>query len=99
MANQRETVSKGAKGNRVDATIRAYRMPPLSAALIDITAGSAMLETDHAALMIGDEVMVSAGSIEAVATVAWSSDALLRVSFHRRLAEWQMAGIRRTGNA
>ena len=99
MAGQRQSIAGQAKDGRIGATIRAYRMAPLSAALIDVTAGSAMLEADHVDLAIGDEVLVAAGSIEAVATVAWSSDALLRVSFHRRLAEWQMAGIRREGNA
>lgn len=104
MSSQREFAGRDQRMDErhnihLDATIRAYRMTPLSAALVDVSAGGAMLEGDHPDLMIGDEVTVDAGAFEAVATVAWSREAFFGVSFHRHLAEWQIKGIRRSGNA
>lgn len=83
----------------VDATIRAYRMAPLSAALLDISSGGALLRADLAHFMIGDEVLLAAGKVEAVATIAWAREAFFGVSFHRRLADWQIEDVRRTGHA
>ncbi len=77
------------------ATIRAYRMETLKAEIVDISTGGAMLTAENSHLFIGDEVVMTTGTVEALSTVAWIRAEFFGLSFHRRLVEWQMKAIRK----
>jgi hypothetical protein len=83
----------------MDATLRAYRVPPVPAALIDISSGGAMLKMDGADLQKGDEVVLDTAGRQIVATIAWSSEQVFGLAFHRRLDEREMSWLKRVGRA
>ena len=84
---------------RLDAVVRAYRMPTLAAALLDVSAGGAMLEADARAYQTGEEIVLSAGKIEVVATIAWLNDKFFGLAFHRRLGARELGWLREVGRA
>jgi hypothetical protein len=83
----------------MDATLRAYRVPPLPAALIDISSGGAMLKMDGGDLRKGDEVVLDTAGRQIVATIAWSSEQVFGLAFHRRLDDREMSWLKRVGRA
>jgi len=83
----------------VDATVRAYRMPTLAAALLDVSAGGAMLEADARDYRPGEEIVMSAGRIEVVATIAWLNEKFFGLAFHRRLGAHELGWLREVGRA
>ncbi len=84
---------------RVDATVRAYRMPTLAAALLDVSAGGAMLEADAREYRAGEEIVLSAGRIEVVATIAWLNEKFFGLAFHRQLHTRELGWLRDAGRA
>ncbi|WP_298689105.1 PilZ domain-containing protein [uncultured Sphingomonas sp.] len=84
---------------RLDATVRAYRMPTLAAALVDLSAGGAMLEADARAFGNGDEIVLTTGPVEIVATIAWLNDRFFGLAFHRRLDAYELGLLRKSGHA
>ena len=84
---------------RLDATVRAYRMPTLAAALLDVSAGGAMLEADAREYRAGEEIVLSAGKIEVVATIAWLNEKFFGLAFHRRLGAHELGWLQKTGRA
>lgn len=78
----------------LEAMIRAYRMPPRSVRLVDISGGGAMLVMDEEAPERGDEVLLVIECIEVVATVAWANDHACGLAFHRRLGACELASLR-----
>jgi len=83
----------------VDTTVRAYRMPTLAAALLDVSAGGAMLEADARDYRPGEEIVLNAGKVEVVATIAWLNEKFFGLAFHRRLGAQELVWLRRTGRA
>jgi hypothetical protein len=83
----------------LDATVRAYRMPALSAALLDLSEGGAMCRADTQALHKGDEIVLDAAGKQIVATVAWSNESFFGLAFHRRLDTREMSWLKRVGRA
>jgi hypothetical protein len=83
----------------VDATVRAYRMPTLAAALLDVSAGGAMLEADARDYRPGEEIVLNAGKIEVVATIAWLNEKFFGLAFHRRLGSHELGLLREAGHA
>jgi hypothetical protein len=86
-------------GLLLDATVRAYRLPPRAASLLDVSAGGAMLKSNTHDLYAGDEIVLNAGLVEIVATIAWRNESFFGLSFHRRLEARELAGLRATGHA
>ncbi len=84
---------------RVDATVRAYRMPTLTAALLDVSAGGAMLAADARDYRAGEEIVLNAGRIEVVATIAWLNEKFFGLAFHRRLGPHELGWLREAGRA
>ena len=87
------------QGVLLDATVKAYRAAPLAAAVIDLSAGGAMLAADTGDLHKGDEIVLDAAGREFVATVAWSNESFFGLSFHRRLDDREMSWLKRVGRA
>jgi hypothetical protein len=83
----------------VDATLSAYRLPTVTAHLVDVSRSGGLLRTDGHDFRVGDEVLVDAKLFEAVATVAWTREAYLGVSFHRHLDRTKIVTLRRAGRA
>lgn len=83
----------------MDATVRAYRAAPVAASVLDVSAGGAMLRSDAQDLRKGDEIVLDAGRVEIVATVAWSNESFFGLAFHRRLDAREMSWLKRTGRA
>jgi hypothetical protein len=83
----------------VDATLRAYRLPTVTAHLVDVSKSGGLLRTEGHDFRVGDEVHVDATLFEAVATVAWTREAFLGVSFHRHLDDARIVTLRRAGRA
>jgi hypothetical protein len=83
----------------VDATLSAYRVPNVAAHLLDISKSGGLLRTDGHDFHVGDEVHVGAALFEAVATVAWTREAFIGVSFHRPLDQTKIVTLRRAGRA
>src|SRR5258708_142480 len=83
----------------VDATLSAYRLPTVTAHLVDVSKSGGLLRTEGHDFRVGDEVHVDATLFEAVATVAWTREAFLGVSFHRHLDEARIVTLRRAGRA
>ncbi len=79
-----------------DVTVRGYRLPPAPATLRDISTGGAMLKINGAAFDIGDEVVLTCGEIEIVATIAWRKRGFFGLAFHRRLDPREMRALRVT---
>jgi len=84
---------------RLDAVVRAYRMPTLAASLLDISAGGAMIEADAGAYQLGEEVTFSAAGSELVATIAWLNDQFIGLAFHRRLGTRELGRFRKAGQS
>ena len=84
-------------GVDLPVTVRAYRVTPIEARMVDISAGGAMVSLDSDAVGRGDEILIAAGGIELVATIAWATDGFCGVAFHRKLAGAEMAALRKTG--
>lgn len=84
---------------QVDATLSAYRHPSVAAHFIDVSTTGGLLRTDGHDFHVGDEVHVDATLFEAVATVAWTREAFLGVSFHRHLDQPKIVRLRRAGRA
>lgn len=82
------------RGIRVEVTLRAYGLSPVVATLRDASSTGAMIRADTPTLGIGDEVVLTAGKLEIVATIAWRKRAYFGVAFHRRLEARELAGLR-----
>ena len=74
-------------------------MPTLAAALVDLSAGGAMLEADARAFGNGDEIVLTTGPVEIVATIAWLNDRFFGLAFHRRLDAYELGLLRKAGHA
>jgi hypothetical protein len=83
----------------LDATVRAYRMPTLAAVLLDASTGGAMLEADARDYRPGEEIVLTAGKIEVVATIAWLNERFFGLAFHRRLGAHELGWLREAGRA
>jgi hypothetical protein len=83
----------------LDATVKAYRAPPLPASVIDLSTGGAMLSADACDLRKGDEIVLDAAGKQIVATVAWSNESFFGLAFHRRLDMQEMSWLKRVGRA
>ena len=73
--------------------------PPRPASVLDVSAGGAMLRGDTHDLHKGDEIVLDAGRVAIVATVAWSNEGVFGLAFHRRLDAREMGWLKRTGRA
>jgi hypothetical protein len=83
----------------LDATVRAYRVAPMPAALLDLSTGGAMLQGDIQDLHKGDEIILDAAGKQIVATIAWSNASFFGLAFHRRLDSHEMSWLKRVGRA
>ena len=79
----------------LDATLRAYRVAPVSARMIDFSRTGCLLRVEDHAYRSGDEVLLSAIDIEAVATIAWIRVPFLGLAFHRRLDPHHVAALKK----
>lgn len=83
----------------LDATVKAYRAPPLATSLVDLSAGGAMCRGDAQSLHKGDEIVLDAAGKQIVATVAWSNESFFGLAFHKRLDNREMSWLKRVGRA
>jgi PilZ domain len=79
----------------LDATLRAYRVAPVSARMIDFSRTGCLLRVEEHDYCSGDEVLLSAIDIEAVATIAWIRMPFLGLAFHRRLDTHHVAALKK----
>lgn len=79
----------------VRAELRAYRRPPLSATVMDISASGAMLKAEADGLLVGDEVILVLGGVHCVATIISLRDEACGLTFHRRLNPFTLDTLRR----
>ncbi len=78
-------------------TVRAYRVSPIEARMVDLSAGGAMVSLESDAIVRGDEILIAARGIELVATVAWSTEGFCGIAFHRKLAAAEVSAFRKAG--
>jgi hypothetical protein len=78
-------------------TVRAYRVSPIDARMVDVSAGGAMVSLVSDAIGRGDEVLIAARGIELVATIAWATDGFAGIAFHRKLAAAEVTAFRKAG--
>jgi hypothetical protein len=83
----------------LDATVRAYRVPPVPASLLDVSTGGAMLRGEIPDLHKGDEIVLDARGKQIVATIAWSNAQFFGLAFHKRLDSSEMSWLKRVGRA
>ncbi len=78
-------------------TVRAYRVSPIDARMVDVSSGGAMVSLASDAVGRGDEVLIAAHGIEVVATIAWATDGFCGIAFHRKLMAAEMSALRKSG--
>ena len=78
-------------------TVRAYRVSPIEARMVDVSAGGAMVSLESDAVGRGDEILIAARGIELVATIAWATDGFCGLAFHRKLAAAEVTAFRKAG--
>lgn len=81
----------------VPVDLRAYRVPPLAARMIDVSEGGALVALTSDAVERGDELTLFVRGLEVVTTVAWATEEFLGLSFHRRMHASELAAIRKLG--
>ena len=79
--------------------VRAYRFGPFETRVIDVSTGGAMIALAGDLVRRGDEVVLAAGGLELVTTIAWITDEYVGLAFHRRLTTAEIAAWRRAGRA
>lgn len=79
----------------VQAELRGYRMAPRAAAVLDLSAGGAMLDGATADLRIGDEMVFVLGTVQCVATISWLHERACGITFHRPLDRITLGGLQR----
>jgi hypothetical protein len=83
----------------VPVTVRAYRVSPIDARMVDLSSGGAMITWESEVVGRGDEILLATHGLELVATIAWATDDFCGLAFHRRLNTAEMAALRKAGRS
>jgi hypothetical protein len=77
--------------------ISSYGKKPISVAIQNISARGAMVHVTEAVIPKGEEVVLSIATAAMVATVMWTRNGLMGLSFHRAIDEDALIAMRKNG--